>query len=96
MTQPSNHKLILSKDTASFQECMLTQSEIVIGRDSSLDVVIASSAVSRWHARLVREGEGYMLEDLGNSNGTFLNGERRVGRRPLKSGASSDLGPPYP
>ena len=92
MIQSSNHKLILSKGTASFQEFELTRPEIVIGRDSGVDVVISSSAVSRRHARLMREGEGYVLEDLGSSNGTYLNGERLVGRRLLKSGDQIRLG----
>ncbi|HEX9840751.1 MAG TPA: FHA domain-containing protein [Anaerolineales bacterium] len=92
MTQPSNHKLILSKGTASSQEFELTRSEIIIGRDSTVDVVVPSSAVSRRHARLMREGEGYMLEDLGSSNGTYLNGERLVEQRPLKSGDQIRLG----
>jgi pSer/pThr/pTyr-binding forkhead associated (FHA) protein len=90
--QSSNHKLILSKGTASFQEFELTRPEIIIGRESSVDVVISSSAVSRRHARLMREREGYILEDLGSSNGTYLNGERLVGRQPLKSGDQIRLG----
>src|SRR3972149_2517097 len=90
--QSSNHKLILSKGTASFQEFELTRPEIIIGRDSSSDVVISSSAGSRRHARLMREGEGYMLEDLASSNGTYLNGERLVERGPLKSGGQIRLG----
>ncbi|HJR80046.1 MAG TPA: FHA domain-containing protein [Anaerolineales bacterium] len=90
MIESSTHKLILS--SGSPNEFELSQSEIVIGRDSSADLSIPSPAVSRRHARLIREGTGYALEDLGSSNGTFLNGERLTARRPLKSGDQIRLG----
>ncbi|HET9587876.1 MAG TPA: FHA domain-containing protein [Anaerolineales bacterium] len=70
----------------------MTRPEIVIGRDPSVDLPVASPAVSRRHARFVREGDGYILEDLGSSNGTYLNGERLAGRHPLKSGDEIRLG----
>src|SRR5688572_32009585 len=92
VVRSGNHKLILSKGTASFQEFELTRPEIIIGRDSKVDVVIPSPVVSQRHARLMQEGEGYVLEDLGSSNGTYLNGQRLVGRHPLKSGDQIRLG----
>ena len=54
MIESNAHKLILS--TGSPNEFELTRSEIVIGRDPGVDLPIASQAVSRRHARLVREG----------------------------------------
>src|SRR5688572_4252940 len=92
VVRSGNHKLILHKGTASFQEFELTRPEIIIGRDSKVDVVISSPVVSQRHARLIQEGEGYVLEDLGSSNGTYLNGQRLVGRHPLKSGDQIRLG----
>ena len=86
MIQPSNYKLILSDETTSPKEFELTRSEIIIGRDPGVDVTIPSAAVSRRHARLTREGDAYMLEDLGSSNGTYLNGERLTARHLLMSG----------
>ncbi|MFO7743013.1 MAG: winged helix-turn-helix domain-containing protein [Anaerolineae bacterium] len=49
---------------------------ITIGRAVENDVVVTSRRVSREHARLRREGWRVILEDLGSTNGTFLNGER--------------------
>ena len=92
MIRSSKHKLILNQGTASFPEFELTRPEIIIGRDSNVDVVISSPVVSHRHARLKQEGEEYVLEDLGSSNGTYLNGQRLVGRRPLKSGDQVRLG----
>lgn len=86
MTQSSDFKLIQREGTTPLNEYELTLPEIIIGRDPNVDISIPSPAVSRRHARLTRQGEGYLLEDLGSSNGTFLNGERLVVQRLLKSG----------
>ncbi len=47
---------------------------LVLGRESSCDVVIANRQVSRFHARLTPTDEGIILEDLGSKNGTHHNG----------------------
>lgn len=52
----------------------LTGDEIVIGRSSECDLTIADRYLSRKHAKLVRDGERWLLEDLGSRNGTSLNG----------------------
>ena len=49
-------------------------------------------AVSRLHACIVPEGEGYVLEDAGSANGTFANGLRLTGRRVLRVGDVIQLG----
>lgn len=92
MVKSNQFKLILDKDTSSPREFELDRSEIIIGRDPGVDLVIPTAAVSRRHARLTRDGEGYVLEDLGSSNGTYLNGRRLVERCPLKSGDQIQLG----
>ncbi len=48
----------------------------VIGRDPSCDRVLPHPEISRRHARLVRTAAGLTLEDLGSTNGTFVNGTR--------------------
>jgi DNA-binding winged helix-turn-helix (wHTH) protein len=47
---------------------------IVLGRESSCDVVVADRQISRFHARITPTTEGVILEDLGSKNGTHLNG----------------------
>jgi len=89
---PGNFKLILSNDAAPPKEYQLTRPEIIIGRDPAADLQIPSAAVSRRHARLILEKNGYILEDLGSSNGTFLNGKRLVERCSLNSGDQIRLG----
>src|SRR5690349_13911430 len=52
----------------------------VIGRAPDCDVVLPQLEVSARHCRLTRTPEGFVLEDLGSSNGTFVNGTRVQGR----------------
>jgi DNA-binding response OmpR family regulator len=58
------------------REHPLTGETITIGRAVQNEVVITSKRVSREHARVRRDGWRVMLEDLGSTNGTFLNDER--------------------
>ncbi|MFI5318385.1 MAG: FHA domain-containing protein [Myxococcota bacterium] len=57
--------------------------QLRIGRMRENDVVVNNLAVSRFHATLRREGDGFELEDLGSENGTQLNGERIQGVVPM-------------
>ena len=52
------------------------RAEIVIGRGVECDVVIKDAKASRKHCRLVRKEDGFLLEDLGSKNGTFVDGKR--------------------
>lgn len=66
--------------------------QLVIGRDSSSQVAINDAEVSRKHARLTFQGGKYVLEDLGSTNGTFVNGQRLASPIVLKSGDVVSLG----
>lgn len=48
----------------------------LIGRDSACHFVVNHAAVSAQHCRLTETGKGYLLEDLGSSNGTYVNGHK--------------------
>lgn len=94
MDQSGNFKLTLVDGQSSGppKEFELIKSEIVIGRDESVDLPITSPAISRRHAKFTREKDGYVVEDLGSSNGTFVNGQKLSGRQLLKSGDEVRLG----
>jgi pSer/pThr/pTyr-binding forkhead associated (FHA) protein/subtilisin family serine protease len=64
---------------------------IVLGRSSENDVILTSPTVSRRHARIVCADGVCTVEDLGSSNGTFVNGER-VSRSVLTVGSHLRLG----
>lgn len=59
---------------------------IVLGRESSCDVVVADRQISRYHARLTPTPEGVILEDLGSKNGTHHNGVPLTGPVVLQDG----------
>ena len=62
------------------------EKQIVIGRSSELDMVLVEDMVSRKHARIMVNGTGTIsIEDLGSTNGTFVNGEK-VKQATLKEG----------
>src|SRR5688500_9121776 len=50
--------------------------EIVIGRSSDLDMVLVEDMVSRKHAKISTIGGQIVIQDLGSTNGTFVNGEK--------------------
>lgn len=52
------------------------EKQIVIGRSSELDMVLVEDMVSRKHAKISVTGDKIMIEDLGSTNGTFVNGEK--------------------
>lgn len=85
-------KLVLAEGD---EEWLLDTSEISIGRLSSNDVVIepnvASSLVSRQHAKITRRGDDWWIVDLNSSNGTFVNGGL-VGERRLSKGDRITIG----
>lgn len=66
--------------------------QIVVGRDSSNGVAINDAEVSRKHARMMFQGGKYVIEDLGSTNGTFVNGQRLAGPVVLKAGDVVSLG----
>ncbi|MCZ7646668.1 MAG: ATPase, T2SS/T4P/T4SS family [Planctomycetota bacterium] len=65
--------------------------EVTIGRHNENAVYIHEPRSSRVHARVARMGEGFMLEDMGSSNGTLVNGAR-IASHPLKHGDQIQIG----
>ena len=63
-----------------------------IGRDQRCDLYIADMTVSRLHARLSRGHEGWLLSDLGSSNGTRVNGWRLRAAVPVQPGDTITFG----
>jgi hypothetical protein len=74
--------------------CLPRQADrkFTIGRAPSCDFTVADLTVSRWHARLHKEESGWLLCDLGSTNGTRLNGWRVTSAVPVRPGDKVSFG----
>ena len=84
-------KLVIFLDDKVLKEVALNKDRITLGRRPHNDVVIDNLAVSGEHAVLLREGDGYVVQDLGSTNGSYING-KPVKRAPFREGDSLDIG----
>jgi len=65
---------------------------VIIGRSPDADLVIADDFVSSTHAKIVPAGDGHVLEDLGSTNGTLVNGQPATRPLPIAAGDIIELG----
>src|SRR6266545_3368531 len=73
------------------QEHAFEKGEIRIGAMDDNDLVVADDTVSRYHCKIVQEDNAYVLQDLGSTNGTFVN-RVRIREAFLKPGCTVHLG----
>jgi hypothetical protein len=87
-----NFQLVMQKGPNPGKVFELAQEEITIGRDISNRLVINDPEVSRRHARLTSQSGGYVIEDLGSTNGTFVDGQKLMGPHLLRPGQTVMFG----
>jgi serine phosphatase RsbU (regulator of sigma subunit) len=75
------------------QRFALDREGTLIGRQPDAAVYLESLAVSRQHARVLWQDGGWVVEDVGSSNGTYVNGKRVSGRTPLTERDTLQIGP---
>jgi len=92
MQANDSFRLIVRRGPQPNQVYELTGEVSNVGRDITNNIVINDREVSRHHLRLMRGAEGYTVEDLGSTNGTFINGKRVTGATPLTNGDMLGLG----
>lgn len=66
--------------------------EYVVGRSTSVDIVLADPSVSGHHAKLAPNGDAFALSDLGSTNGTTVDGQPVTGERVLRGGETIGIG----
>jgi predicted component of type VI protein secretion system len=88
----ATYQLVIRSGAGAGKVLPLDKSELHVGRDVTNDLVISDEKVSRRHARLYSEGDQYVVEDLGSTNGTFINGARLSGPHLLRAGEQITFG----
>jgi len=76
MPDSSAFKLTIRQGPKPNQVFDLDKDVLTLGREAGNDLVVEDPQISRRHSRLTRQGNSYLLEDLGSTNGTFVNGSR--------------------
>lgn len=84
-------KIIMKFNDAVIKEVALEGEQLTIGRKADNDLVIDNPAVSGHHAKVARVQAVYFLEDLGSTNGTFIN-EKKVDKKQLRDGDRVTIG----
>jgi len=91
--QPEGHfRLTVRQGLTPGKVFELARDVIVIGRDLKADVVLNDPEISRNHCRLTVQGNGYQVEDLESTNGTFVNNQKVTAPRLLQPGDLLGLG----
>ncbi len=85
-------KLSIDDDQGGRTVVNLARDDYSIGRAEENTIRLTERNISRQHARLVRQGNGWFLEDLRSDNGAFVNGVRIAGRQELAHGDLVQLG----
>ncbi len=70
----------------------LTDRQLIIGRSSKADVQVDQESVSRNHAKVKADGGRITIEDMGSTNGTFVNDEQVEGQLKLRNGDFIKIG----
>ena len=78
--------LVVQEGQLAGKRWTLNRSEFVVGRGEDCEVVLPDRQVSRRHFRIVRDDDGYSVEDLGSKNGTYVNGAAVRGSVQLQDG----------
>ena len=86
MQDSANPILVVQEGQLAGKRWPLNKPEFVIGRCEDCDIVLPDRQVSRRHLRVVRNEDGYFVEDVGSKNGTYVNGAQVRGSQQLQDG----------
>lgn len=83
---PPTFRLVIRTGPTAGKVHTLDKPEMTVGRDLNTEIVINDPEISRRHARFFVQGATYLVEDLGSTNGTFVNNQRLSGPHMLRPG----------
>lgn len=86
------YRLVMRRGPQPNQVFEINKDVMTVGRDITNDIVVNDREASRHHLRLVKNNDEIRIEDLGSTNGTFINGKRLSGSTVLKNGDMVGLG----
>jgi hypothetical protein len=85
--QRESAMLVLQRGSEAGRVWVLDRTQpITIGRNEDCDVVLPDRQVSRYHARVLWQGDRFVVEDLGSKNGTHVNGQEATAPIELQDG----------
>ena len=90
-TQPACMVLLYPNGPDMGRRFPLTSKQVIIGRGSDCEIIMDLDSISRRHAQLERRGAVVMLQDLGSTNGTYVN-EQQITERALADGDQVKIG----
>ena len=88
----NQYQLVMRTGPTPGKTYALSKNEIFLGRDINNEIVINDAEISRRHCRFLLTGEGYALEDMGSTNGSFIADKRLSGQQLLKPGDTIRFG----
>jgi serine phosphatase RsbU (regulator of sigma subunit) len=84
-------RLVVREASGTERETQITHTPFTLGRQSDNDLVLLDNRISRRHARIVQDAQGYLIEDAASRHGTYVNAARITSCR-LHSGDQISLG----
>jgi pSer/pThr/pTyr-binding forkhead associated (FHA) protein len=88
----TNFRLVIRSGVDVGKEYILDKNEFIVGREQTADIIVSDPEISRRHARIFFQNNGYIIEDLGSTNGTFVNGQKISGPYLLRPGEVVNFG----
>lgn len=85
-------QLVVTEGPLAGTALPLRGSAVLIGRNPECTLIVDDDYASGRHCRVYPDGDGWMVEDLGSTNGTYLGRERLSTPRPVKVGSTLRIG----